>query len=69
MKLKWYEQTLRVKTIVSKHEVVLGIGGPKGPEFTVTDKEDGIYEDGGTYGYNDNWNSFSVKIIVKLVNN
>ena len=69
VKLKWYEKTLRVKTIVSKHEVVLGIGGPKGPEFTVTDKEDGIYEDGGTYGYNDNWNSFSVKIIVKLINN
>ena len=66
MMLKWYDQVIRVKRIISNHEVVIGIG-PKGDEFTVTDKEDGTYQDGGTYGYNDNWRSFSVKITVKLI--
>ena len=69
MALKHYEKRINVKRIVSKHEVVMCIGSlTKGVEFTVTDKEDGIYKDGDTFGYNDSWQSFSIKIVVKLIN-
>ena len=58
---------LKVEKIYSEESVQLTISGHYGKEIIVTSDEPGIYDVGDTYGYNDNFRSFSCKMTIQLV--
>ena len=65
--LSTVEGDLIVKRIVSEDEVHMSVTGHWGKDFVVTSKEEGVFEAGDSYGYNDNFRAFSIKLVVKLV--
>ena len=65
--LSTVEGDLKVKRINSENEVLLEITGHYRKEILVTSDKDGVYEVGDSYGYNDNFRAFSIKLTIKLV--
>ena len=65
--LSTIEGNLIVKRIVSEDEVHMSVTGHWGKDFVVTSSEEGVFEAGDSYGYNDNFRAFSIKLVAKLV--
>ena len=61
------EGDLIVKRIISEDEVHMEVTGHWGKDFVVTSKEEGMFKAGDSYGCNDNFQAFSIELVVKLV--
>ena len=65
--LSTIEGDLIVERIVSEDEIHMSVTGHWGKDFVVTSNKEGVFEARDSYGYNDNFRAFSIKLVAKLV--
>ena len=67
VKLSIIEGSMTVKEIISEDKVLIDISGHWGDEIIVTSDKEGEFSVADSFGYNDNFRAFSIKLTIKLV--